>query len=151
MSKIGITGMPRCSAVLISMRTMSLGSSRRRLPCSSEMSSHLGPITASRTSQLAISALNRSMKSIQAECLDIHENATGAKLQRHAVGEVPRFSSYPSDDSSEIFSASATPGEGFNHPTAIPAGRLSDEGLEAGGIGGRCLARCLPALTSEFY
>ena len=43
------------------------------------------------------------MKSIQAECLDIHENATGAKLQRHAVGEVPRFSSYPSDDSSEIF------------------------------------------------
>jgi hypothetical protein len=48
------------------------------------------------------------MKSIQAECLDIHENATGAKLQRHAVGEVPRFSSYPSDDSSEIFSAPET-------------------------------------------
>ena len=43
LSKIGITGMPRCSAVLISMRKMSLGSSIRRLPWSSEISSHLGP------------------------------------------------------------------------------------------------------------
>ena len=39
--------------------------------------------------------------------VDVHQNATGAELQRQAVGEV-LLQRYPSDDSSEIFSASAT-------------------------------------------
>ena len=83
--------------------------------------------------------------------VDVHQNATGAELQRRAVGEVP-LQRYPSDDSSENSLRIRNLQEKVLtiQPQYQLDGKFSDEGLEAGGIGGRCLAHCLPALMSEF-